>query len=226
MANYLSWQVMNGFRRVVVQEQQRIQRSREDIAPFILATWSSWFSLDAFPQMRMQGKFPVTSNWLRLMQQDATELVGDCVLLQSHVPGPALTTDQLSVATTCRSTIFEELDFLPTHIEEKIDAMPTVLRPVVEKYLNAIAELFQEAAQITEDPLLFRIATRMSEACVRSRMRVPEDSNIVRGMTVVDPPDAVSGPSRADDGSSSDESLEDVDAIAADGVGHQPATRD
>ena len=224
MANFLAWQLMNSFRGIVAQEQQMIQRSREDISPFILATWSSWFALEGYPQLRMQNKFPVTSNWLRLMQQGSVELVGDCVLLQAHVPGPALTTDQLSAAAACRAAIFDELDFLPTYFEEKIDAMPTVLRPTLEKYLNAIAELFQQAAQITEDPLLFRVATRMSEACVRCRMRTA-DSRIVRGFTVVADPTEPGVPPR-DGESESDESSEEADGDRSAGVGRPMATRD
>ena len=225
MADYLAWLLMKSFRRIVAQEQQRIQRSREDIAPFLLATWSSWLALSGHPQLRMQQKFPVTNNWMRLMQQEAVELVGDCVLLQAHVEGPALTSDQLSAAAACRATIFDELDFLPTYMEEKVGAMPTVLRPSLEKAFNAVAELFQQAAQITEDPLLFRVANRMSETCVRCRMRIAEDTTITRGFTVVADPHAGDTPP-GDETSLSDENLSEDDGHLMDGVGHSAATRD
>ena len=102
------------------------------------------------------------------------------------------------------------------------------LRPLVEKYLNAVAELFQEVGQLTGDAL---IATRTSEACVRSRMRTAEGSTINREMVIGTPPDAAGAPSRVGSSAMSDRSFQvdaDDEAVGDDESEEAPprATRD
>lgn len=50
------------------------------------------------------------------------------------------------------------------------------LRLVVERYVNAIAELFHEAAEFLPDRVLQHVADRAAEACVRCRFRRAPDS--------------------------------------------------
>ena len=51
-----------------------------------------------------------------------------------------------------------------------MDMLAASLRPTAEKYMNAIAEMFQEMGQMLGDALLFMMATRMAEACIRCHM--------------------------------------------------------
>ena len=95
----------------------------------------------------MDATFPVTNSWLRSLQEETTALIGDCVLLQVQGPGPGMSTDELSSAASCRARVFEELDLLPVHMETHLERLPVTLHPWLERLMNAVAELFQEAGR-------------------------------------------------------------------------------
>ena len=132
--------------------------------------------LTTVPHLDIEGGFPVTLVWLRSLMEQTIQLIGSTCLTEPLSTRLDLTTDDMHRAAEDRSRVYMELNKLATWLETRLDRITPSLRLVVERYVNAIAELFHEAAEFLPDRVLQHMADRAAEACVRCRFRRAPDS--------------------------------------------------
>ena len=174
--NALAYYMMLWLRVQVAINQQEEPSQRSDLPPFALATWSSFMALLTVPHLRVESGFPMTLAWLRSMQEQTTQLVGMTCLHEQLSTSASLTTDERCWAASGRSAVIGELGQFPTWIESRVEQLHPGLRLVVQRYVNAISELFYEMFNLLGDDALECVANRAAECCICCRFERPHAS--------------------------------------------------
>lgn len=177
--NALAHRISIELRRAIRREQVARSTTMVDLAPFSLGAFSTWNSLRKVRVLRLQERCPVSCTVMSSLQEQACQIIGMTCLNEVSLLAAGLTVDELSQAAEVRSMMIIELQHLPVWLESRIDLVPANMRPVMARYLNALAETTWELSNLVHDLALTELASRAAEACVRCNFRRAASSEIV-----------------------------------------------
>ena len=138
------------------------------IAPLALATWTTWVILDTLPVLRIQMLFPKTCTLVRSLQDQTTQVIGACALMNEgylRAPYP----DGMD-STPSYVEFLADIDNFAVMVEGRLHLVCASMMSTVGRHVNAVVEMFHSLGTILQDDWVKKMADVAAEPSYRCRL--------------------------------------------------------